>query len=236
MKLNGLKIFSIGFLLLGFSSASWAIPYANPNPGVFGDDFDGSGLFTHSDITVSVEAFDLVSTTSGGITGAQFGFYYGADPGTLIPIFDFDDNPPPAPQTAAISFSAGAVVDIDAGNVVQSTFDNSLGLAPIGFYLQIPAQIPLFTQAVLNPGGVDVAGVFPVLGLAQTSAIYFYANVGGTPVPIGIEIVTPVSPVPLPGAAGLWLLGLAGLALFRRTCARLRGRERPTGDLVPCQA
>ncbi len=201
-------------------------------------DFVGSNLFWQSgqkyarnqhqgsitvirDFTINLEIFDLLDIASSGLIGSQFGFYYGANPlNTLTPIFQVDDNP--SPQAALVDFTNGVVLDLDGGPVLEAVFDNSLGNADIGFYLAVPGfPVPIFTQAVLNPGGADLAAEYPFLSSPFSFLIGFALPTGGVTVPLHLSIVAPLvpSPIPLPGAAGLWLLGIAGLALFRRKVA-----------------
>jgi MYXO-CTERM domain-containing protein len=211
----------MGTILVGFSSASQAVVFPNPNPAVYAPDNDGSGLFLYGQPTLSVELFDYGDAAALG-TGLEFGFYFAGNPGTRITIFDstdFTPNPLPNPpvQLAGINFATGRVGDLDAG-VIQDTF-TLIANTPIGFYLESPSLlgVPLFTQALLNPGGQDYSGAFRRLDSPFTYLISFALPSVGT---ISLNLVGPVSPVPIPGAAGLWLLGMAGLALFRRRLSR----------------
>jgi len=210
-----------GLLLVGFSSASQAVVFPNPNPAVYAPDNDGSGLFFYGQPTISFEIFDYGDAALLG-TGFEFGFYFAGAPGTRITIFDETDfTPYPVPnppvQIAGVNFALGRVGDLDL-NVVQDTFTTVVG-APIGFYLESPSLlgVPIFTQALLNPGGQDFSGAFRRLDNPLYYLISFVVPSVGT---ISLNLVGPIAPVPIPGAAGLWLLGMAGLALFRRRLNR----------------
>ena len=219
-----------GLVLLGFSGAGWAIPLANPFPAFLNDDIDGIGLFQPGSPALSIEYLDFfdnpnVPTIFDPAPGSEFGFYYGngANPPTeLIRVFGAEDmTPVPITnnQQALIDFDLGVVLDLDDG-VVENLF-TPVANAAIGFYLSIPEttvnpELTLFSQAVLN-GGADVAGAFPFISDPETFAIIFGAP--GTKA-LSIHAFTPLTAVPVPGAAGLWLLGLAGLALFRRKLSR----------------
>jgi hypothetical protein len=208
-----------GMLLAGFSNAGRAAPLGNPNPALYGNDIDDSGLFNFGQPTLSVEIFDRGDALALG-TGFEFGFYFAGDPGTQIVIFDESDVTSGSPsQAAGINFALGRVGDLDEG-VVQDTF-TFVG-EPIGFYIKseqiLGANVPIFTQALLNPGQVDYAGTYPVLG--QSPFTYLIAFISQQNLLLSASIVGPIAPVPLPGALGLWMLGLAGLALFRRRLGR----------------
>ena len=127
------------------------------------------------------------------------------------------------PQIALIDFSVGpvgAVFDVD-NPVPGSTTPFALqGTNPIGFYLEYPSvpepNGPIFTQQALNPGGLDLAAVYPIIGEPGAFGIGFVLPLDNESppslLPLAGYAVGPVSPVPIPGALGLWLLGLGGLA------------------------
>lgn len=210
-----------GVLLTGFASVGRAAVFTNPLPGFLNDDIQDSGLFRHGNSALSIEYFDRLDTPPPPSPGSEFGFYFGSDPSTLIPIFGVDDTTP-VPitngQQALIDFNLGRVFDLDAGGSNPFT---PMGGGYIGFYLTVPTvtgPVTLFTQALLNPGGQDVAGTFPFISNPTALAIAF-----GTPSTgyLSIHAIQPLAAVPIPGAAGLWLLGITGLALFRRRLARV---------------
>jgi hypothetical protein len=218
-KINTILLVMV--LAAGFSSTSRATTVVNPFPAQFGADINGNGLFTHGDSLLGFEVFDYTEREFDN--GSEFGFYFSDDPSTLIPIFRADDDYLAGTQRALVDFITGEVIDRDPGEqaVVQELFD--ISAATIGFYM-VPSGlgIPLFTQAILNPlGGEDFAGEFPEFGFPDSFLIGFAIPQGNEDLQLGYYLVDPIAPVPLPGAAGLWLLGLAGMALFRRRIARV---------------
>ena len=219
MILKRFKYILLTIVLLSvFPNASWATTFLNPFPDFLEDDIEDNGLFQHGNQAFSIEFFDFSDRPPLPPPGSEFGFYYAGDSDTLIPIFSVDDvTPVPITngQQALVDFSIGRVFDIDAGGSDPFT---PQGDTNIGFYLKLPTiPLTLFSQAILNPGGQDLAGTFPFIQDSQTIAIAF-----GTPDLgfLSLHSIQPLAPVPLPGAAGLWLLGIAGLALFRRRLAR----------------
>ena len=212
-------ILATSVLLSAFSSAGWATTFVNPFPTFLEDDIEDSGLFRHGNQAFSIEFFDLSDTPPLPAPGSEFGFYYANDASTLIPIFSADDTTP-VPitngQQALVDFSLGRVFDIDSG---ESDAFTPMGDTYIGFYLKDPTITgTLFTQAILNSGEQDFSGAFPFIVDSNVIAIAF-----GTPSTgfLSIHSIQPLAAVPIPGAAGLWLLGMAGLALFRRRLARM---------------
>ena len=211
------KFLLLTLLLLGFSGNGWAITVPNPNPALFGPDIGGSGLFSHGDRILGFELYDLAEITFGDDSGFEFGFYFASDPTTLISIFETTDNSTSPPiQEAAVLFNTGEVVDRDQG-ILQNTFTTSS--EDIGFFLR-QGTATLFTEAALNPfGGEDLSGTFPEIGFLDGYLIGFaFPGSAGGVTPVAYSLVHPISPspIPIPGAAGLWLLGIAGLTLFRR--------------------
>jgi len=211
-------------ILLLFSSASWGLIIPNPNPALLGDDINGNGLFIPGELTFNIEIFDTLEYF--GLLGSEFGFYYGSNPDLLYPIFEVTDQSPG--QWATVNFNSGGVLgsifDGDEGTI-QSLFPTQ-GTDPVGFYLELNSVLGkatygddiIYTQANLNPLGEDMAAEFPSLGPFDAFLIAF-ADINitnGRQDGLGYYLVAPLSEVPVPGALGLWLLGLAGIELFRR--------------------
>lgn len=209
--------------LLVFSSASWGLTITNPAPGAFGNDIDGNGQFIPGELLFNVELFDTLESV--GLLGSEFGFYYAGDPGTRFTIFEAADQGPG--QWATVNFNNGIIRDGDSG-VIQS-FSPAIianGTNPIGFYLELTSALGIaafgddiiYTEANLNPIGEDQAAEFPSLGALDAFLIMF-ADINlntGAQATLGAYLVAPLAAVPIPGALGLWLLGLGGIALFRR--------------------
>ncbi len=221
MLLKKLKYILLTCVLLSaFSSAGWATTFVNPLPEFLQDDIEGSGLFRHGNQAFSIEYFDFSDLPPiASAPGSVFGFYYAGASDTLIPIFGADDTTPVAitsNQRARVDFNLARVFDIDSGGSEAFT---SQGDTSIGFYLTLPTiPVTLFSQAILNSGEQDFSGAFPFIENPQAIAIAFgTSNVGY----LSLHSIQPLAAVPLPGAAGLWLLGMTGLALFRRRLARV---------------
>lgn len=200
-----LSVFTSVAVLAG-ATPGYAVSFTNPNPAVFGDDLEDSGVFTPSPTGVlTVEIFDLAGALG---VGSTFGFFLEGNPSELIPIFDpSDQDPDPGgpgsvPQVAAVDFSLGLVFDLDDASSVQSSFS---GTGDIGFFLDPVPDDPgiptLFTVPSLNPLGVDVAGTFPVLGAPEDDFLITFAvqEEGSSNVlPLAFELVGGITPVPQP--------------------------------------
>lgn len=236
MKLQGFKKYLVVLLLLGFSGSSWAVIYELPATltppswvtGV-GADIPGTGLFTPGASILTFELFDLGEETPF-ISGIEFGYYSASDAAdrsleasdlkTIFPANDTANGP--------------KTVTIDP-------------VAQIGFYVKA-LGITVATEERLNELGTardrdlgtDFAGVFPVSGVFPppippgTPLIDAYLIGFVYPLPVRLgggesliyasAFARPpnLSPIPVPGAIFLWLTGLAGLALFRRSLASNR--------------
>ena len=145
-----------------------------------------------------------VSITSGGI-------YFADDPGTLIPIFDETDDA--GAQEVGIHFDNGIIYDRDEGGVIETVFAPTLNA--FGFYLSIDYDDPtpdllIYTDPILNPGGVDFAGTFPTL---DNGTIYLIAFEVDDRV-LALQLVDSV--VPEPSTAVLLLGGLLFAGAVRR--------------------
>ncbi len=213
-------------VLLGFSASSWAVTIPNPAPSLLDDDINGTGLFSHFGGSINIEIFDFAEALTGGAAGFEFGFYYadGNPSAGLNAIFGAEDNNSflSTPQVAAVNFADGYTLDLDDGEVQSIFAPDPTASFDIGFYLRFGADAPIFTQALLNPADEDLAAEFPFKAEPNAFLISFAVPFGDGILPLSYQFAYPLSPspVPLPGAAGLWLLGLVGIALFRRRLAK----------------
>lgn len=207
-KLNSLIARLLGFAFILVSANATAI-ISNPDPGTWADD-SGVETFTPGALTASIEIYDPFDVFS------VFGFYFvGTDvtnPSNLTIIFDQFDQGAPA-QSALIDFTSGAVFDAD-DTVLQDTF--TPGLGDVGFFLHVNGT-SLFTEAGLNPGGLDLSGTFTSLADPSNHLLSF--EVDGTP--IGFDLVIGFSAnanAPEPSTIVLMLLTLPmiGLVVSRR--------------------
>lgn len=201
-------------LLAAFPGTAKAV-IANPNSSIWNND-NQAQMFTHSSAVVGVEVVDVF----GGIAGwsSSFGFFFGSDTSTLIPIFGPEDQGAALSQKALIDFNTGVVSDVDDANV-QSVFTSSMDA--IGFYLDIVnpagAELILYTLNSLNPGGMDLAATF---GSKANSSLYLVGfEVPGVGI-VGFDLIGGIKPVPEPGTFLLMGAGLAfaGLRLRKRNC------------------
>lgn len=175
---------------------------------------DGTILFIPSQPVFTVELFDA----GMGNYPSAFGFYYQSDPSSLIAIFGTEDQDPDPngansiQQVAQIDFSSGHVYDVDDNNAIQSTF--TPGLSPVGFFYGLDLSsigggaILLFTDPSLN-GGIDAAATFPT-GSGPYIIGFEYLNQ-----PVSYEIISGVSPVPIPSTLLLLCSGLICHLVFR---------------------
>lgn len=199
-RLIGLIIMVFAVLFISVGAEATII---NPNPATLGND-NGTELFLHGTSALSVEIFDLFGTLLP--TGSRFGFYFASSPSTLITVFDgFDQTPT---QSALINFNLGRVTDVDAG-ALQSLFTPQAG--PIGFFLQTPgtSSSTLYTQAALNPFGLDLAATFPSL---SDPSFYLIGFETARETVLAFELVGPLQPVPEPST--MLLVGAGLLAAY----------------------
>ena len=207
---NRINCLIVGSLLALLAPISGYAVVTNPLPALFGPD-DGSELFIPDQLTITSELVDALP--ANGI----FGFYFSNDPGTRITIFDTTDNPGSA--TAVINFAVGAVIDVDAGNTVQSVF--TVNANPIGFFYEMVPPLaviptnPIYTQSSLNLLGVDLIATFPSLTTPNAYLLGFEAviSVPGTAPQvqtIAFEVQTGIRAVPAPSALALLLIGGLG--------------------------
>jgi len=140
----------------------------------------------------------------------SFGFFFSADPGTFITIFEPDDAGGSAAYPyidARIDFFAGKViVDLAGGGVRESTFTN-LG-SSIGFWISLdldndPATSPYLMVTYYDPNYMDIskiigtAATFTSHDYPNTSLLYFY-NPEAAEFPFAGEIVAGVTPASVP--------------------------------------
>ncbi len=188
------------FIFIGKASA---VPFANPGFAGFGNDIDGSGIFSHSEISTVFQVLDLPGAES------TFGFFFVDATGGVI--FDPTDD---TGDGAAIDFDVdgftGIVVDLEDG-VVQDAFVAST--SDIGFFfIPNPGGEILFSIPSLNPGG-DAMAAFPSLTDPDSFLLEFVSPTGGL---VSLELVEGITPetlsaVPEPATVALLGIGLVGL-------------------------
>jgi hypothetical protein len=187
---------------------------------------DGTEIFVPKSTVISFELADIFDTLAMP-TGLSFGFYFAADSGTLIEIFDPLDVGSAGTAIAQLDFGLGRVVDVDE-NAVQSTF--AAGLAPIGFYLVSPVGT-LYTQSALNPVGLpdpDAAQTLAQIGNPDIYVIGFEV----LDTILALEVINGVTPVAAPSTVSLLILGLL-LAGRRGVTGRARRfRHAPAGQII----
>ena len=192
--------------LLSVSALSIAAPL--PPLGYNAD--VGASLFAHTDTAVAIELVDdgQTSPPPGGWT---FGFYFASDPGTLITIFDADDD---SQAYALIDFANGLVIDVE-DNAPQTGFTTSAN--PIGFFVTLEIGT-IYSQSYLNPGLVDLGFAFQSINDPSLYLIGFdFGNYG-----ISLELINGIHAIPEPGVVALFGGGLLAIGFGRRRSRRQR--------------
>lgn len=183
------------FLVLVTTNAGAVI--ANPDPANLYDDV-GVDHFYPGQLTASIEVADPFDVLT------SFGFYFLGTPGDRYTIFDALDQASPV-QSALIDFEHGIVLDADESTtsspVIQDVFAPSLH--NVGFWFDIPAaSTTLFTQAALNPGGLDLSWTFTSKAEPLAHVIAFEAPDG---TPLSVNVIAGFRAVPEPPAIVLML-------------------------------
>lgn len=201
----------VGVSLL-FSLAAQAT-IISPTPEYGAD--DGSELFTNTfDNGFAVEIFDFAESFTDGL---EFGFYFANNVTGLIPIFDTADSSSTTLNSAIIDFTTGVILDNDT-QTIQSLFS---GTGDFGFYLGFydangAIDNLVYSQAALNPGGLDFAGTLPSMITPSGYLIGFEAgdsSANGQLLYLGsIFGLTPTSAVAV-SAPLTFLLLLCGMSL-----------------------
>ncbi len=204
-----LKSLAAGAIMLA-AQAAMAVPMPNPAPGIFGED-TGGAYAQPGPALFAFELFDLAD----GITA--FGFHFASDPGTLIEVFGADDVGPG--QSAAVDFAGGIVGDLDA-SALQASFAPTLVPGPIGFWIDL-GGFTLFSDAALN-GGLDVAGIFPVLGDPSAIGVTFSDPTPGGLGVLSLDVIAGASAITVPEPTSLGLLFAGSLACGARWRVRSR--------------
>jgi hypothetical protein len=206
---------AVAATLLGFAGTAGAglIGGGPPGPGLGGD--DGSELYVpnlnptlNRHIVLVKEAFDAFP----GSISHEWGIYFASDPSTLLPVLTTGDSGPPE-QQAVVDFDNGQIVDLDSLSI-ESSFAPSLD--PFGFYIKVEfnagSPVIAYSQAALNPGGLDWYASFPFLANPLFREVAFEVR----DQLYSLEIVDGAKNVPEPATLALLAGGIALLASRRR--------------------
>ena len=202
-------------IVLGVASSSGAgiIGGGPPGPGLGGDDFSELYLpnlnpVFNRHIVLVKEAFDAIP----GSISHEWGIYFASDPSTLLPVLKTADAGPPE-QQAVVDFDNGQIVDLDT-LAIEATFAPSLD--PFGFYVKVEfnpgSPVIAYSQAALNPGGLDWYASFPFLGNPLFREVAFEVR----DQLYSLEIVDGALNVPEPATLAMLAGGIALLASRRR--------------------
>ncbi|WP_150050552.1 MULTISPECIES: hypothetical protein [Methylomonas] len=204
--------------------------FFNPDPNVFYDD-SGAEMFKPVSLNVflGMEALDIGSLL---FSQSVFGFYFvDTDPtiaANRIALWGPDThNTFSNPQAAIVLLDYGVV--LDTGLNVTSTFSAASNV--IGFYYELPAVaggVTLFSQAALNPNGIDAFGFFPLISDPTAYLLEILVPFDdGSILPLGIEFLANLAPVtgtgnvPEPGILPLLILALLTYGAVTRNSARI---------------
>jgi hypothetical protein len=151
-------ISALGIAVLSHTAA--AVPFPNPQPAAWLNDIDGDGYFEANGVSAAFELYDAGDSVS------EFGFYEQGNSGSLIPIFEADDN---VGDSAVIDFTSGFVIDFDL-LALQNVF--AAPANAIGFYLSFPSFV-IFSDPTLNANDVDFMAAHPSITPGGFLDIFF---------------------------------------------------------------
>jgi len=223
-----LPLFFVVALMLPLRSVHAA--FFNPDPNVFYDD-TGAEMFkpVSLNLFLGMEALDIGSLL---FSKSVFGFYFvDTDPtvaANRIALWGPDThNTFSNPQAAIVLLDYGVV--LDTGLNVTASFSAASNV--IGFYYELPAVaggVTLFSQAALNPNGIDAFGFFPLISDPTAYLLEIMVPFDdGSVLPLGIEFLANLTPVtgsvniPEPGILPLLILALMAYGALTRNSVRI---------------